>query len=322
MRKNASSRTSDSSTISSAYVSQLLERFKNQRVKEPTALNYHGIWKNFNKFLIRLDTRPDTWEEKVAWYAGYLIDSGFQSSTLKSYITAIKKTLESDGYEWQQDKLKLTLITGICRNLNDTVKIRLPIGNGLLELFLFEIERKFTENNQYYLEIMYKAFFLLLYYGLFRVGELATGRHPVQARDVHQSTNRKKLLFLLRSSKTHGRESRPQKVEIEGDPNLFACKNYYCPYLNTRDYLNARGCYIELTEPLFVFSDGSPVKPTNVRKLMKEIISAINLDPRFYNTHSFRIGRATDLYKAGYAVDVIKTLGRWKSNAIYKYLKL
>ena len=122
-------------------------------------------------------------------------------------------------------------------------------------MVLFEVERKFTETNQFYLETMYSAFLFLLYYGLFRVGELASGRHPVQARDIHQSTNKNKLLFILRSSKTHKKNSRPQRVEIEGEVNLQCAitENYYCPYLGTREYLQVRGPYTNTTD-LCLFS--------------------------------------------------------------------
>ena len=40
-----------------------------------------------------------------------------------------------------------------------------------------------------------------------------------------------------------------------------------------------------------------------------------------YDTHSLHIRRATDLYKSGSKVETIKQLGRWKSSAVYNYLK-
>ena len=76
------------------------------------------------------------------------------------------------------------------------------------------------------------------------------------------------------------------------------------------------------SDPLFIFSDGTPVAPHNVRKVLKLMLRSINLNPRLYDTHSFRKGRATDLFKAGYLVDQIKAMGCWRSNAIYKYLDI
>ena len=42
-----------------------------------------------------------------------------QSSTLKTYISAIKLVLESDGYECSNKTFKLATLTSVCKNLND-----------------------------------------------------------------------------------------------------------------------------------------------------------------------------------------------------------
>ena len=65
-----------------------------------------------------------------------------------------------------------------------------------------------------------------------------------------------------------------------------------------------------------------PVRPAHVRSILRRILKTINLNYRLYDTHSFRMGRATDLRKAGFSIEDIKELGRWRSNAVYKYLKL
>ena len=299
-----------------------MDKFKTQQHKKNTSRNYYNVWKNFNKFLIKLDYKPKTWEERTAWYGAYLVDKGIQSSTLRSYISAIKTTLTLDDYQWEDEKLKLAILTNACKNENDERQTRLPIQNGLLELILFEVERYFTKRNQPYLEILWRTLFLIAYHGLFRIGELATGDHPVQARDIHLAEGKDKILFILRTSKTHSTASKPQRITIEGNTNLDfrSNRNYFCPYIATREFLAARGDYEKLDDPLFIFKDGSPVKTHMARNLLKKMLRNINLNPALYGTHSFRIGRATDLQKTGYTVEQIKRLGRWKPNAVYKYL--
>ena len=144
---------------------------------------------------------PSSWEERVTLYCGYLVDRGSQSSTVKSYVSAIKKVLITDGYEWEDGKIILNAIVKGCKLKNDELKTRLPIRKKLLELILFEVERMYTGNSQIYLEKLYKALFIIAYYGLFRVGELTSGTHPVKARDVHVGSNKNKLLFVLYTSK-------------------------------------------------------------------------------------------------------------------------
>ena len=75
------------------------------------------------------------------------------------------------------------------------------------------------------------------------------------------------------------------------------------------------------TEPLFIFRDRNPVKANNVSNVLKKALSRMNLDSSLYSVHSLRIGRAMDLIKYGYSVEEVKRIGRWKSNAVYKYIR-
>ena len=59
----------------------------------------------------------------------------------------------------------------------------------------------------------------------------------------------------------------------------------------------------------------------NVRILLKQLIKNIHLNPDNYNTMSLRIGRASDLLKFGFSIETIKRMGRWKSNAVYRYIR-
>ena len=65
---------------------------------------YYNAWKNFNKFLVRLDQMPFTWERRVVMYCTFLIhERELKSTTIKSYISAIKAVLANDGYELSLD---------------------------------------------------------------------------------------------------------------------------------------------------------------------------------------------------------------------------
>ena len=125
-------------------------------------------------------------------FGAYLVDGGIQSSTLKSYFSVIKHILKQDGYMWNDNKVLLSSLVRGCRLENDRVKIRLPIQKGLLEMLLFELERKYgtQENHQPYLEHMFKAFFSLAYYGMLRVGELALGPHTIKANNIQWDTTK------------------------------------------------------------------------------------------------------------------------------------
>ena len=195
-------------------MNRIVESLSTQQHRNSTKSVYIGVWRSFNKFLIRLDEKPRTWEERVTLYVGYLVKKGMQSATIRSYISGIKAVIQEDGYEWSDKNAKLLALTKNCRLHNDLVKNRLPIQNGLLELILLQVEVMF--NKQIYLEIMWKCLFLIAYFGLFRVGELTLGSHTIKAKDIYVDKKHKKLKIYLYSSKTHGKESRPQSVKIQG----------------------------------------------------------------------------------------------------------
>ena len=71
---------------------------------------------------------------------------------------------------------------------------------------------------------MYKAIFVLAYYGLFRVGELTKGGHPVHITDVHVGRNKRKMQVILHTSKTHGLGDNLQKVKIESVDRKYELK--------------------------------------------------------------------------------------------------
>ena len=123
---------------------------------------YLCVWRQLNKFIINLDTSTTirlSWEERTALFGAYLVDKGVQSSTLKSYFSAIKHILKQDGYVWDDKKAALSSLMKDCELENDTLKVRLPIQKGLLEILLFELERYYNskKRHQPYLECMYKA---------------------------------------------------------------------------------------------------------------------------------------------------------------------
>lgn len=73
------------------------------------------------------------------------------------------------------------------------------------------------------------------------------------------------------------------------------------------------------SEQFFIFRDNSDMQTAQFRTVLKKMIGKVGLDPANYDTHSFHISRATDLFKMGNPIESIKKFGRWCSNSIYKY---
>ena len=178
---------------------------------------------------------------------------------------------------------------------------------------------------------MYSTLFATAYFGLFRVSELTTtnSNHAVKVCDVQLGQNKKKILFILCSSKTHGKFAHPQMIKIttkEFKNGQYShvpadARQSFCPYNMLRNFLTIRPKYRSKTEPFFVFKDFTPVMDVHMRSTLHLMLKLMGRQEDLFNCHSFRIGRSCDLLKFGVSVDTIKKLGRWSSNAVYAYLR-
>ena len=260
--------TSDSSVISSEYMNLVIEKLKQWKNRDSTKAIYHSIWKNFNRFVKRLDKKPKFWEDRVQLFCTFMVEKGVQSCTLKSYVSAIKSVLKDDGYEWDDNKVLLSSIMRGCHVINDRLQRRSPIKLSLLELLLFELDRLWN-GSQPYLELMYKTLFAISYYRLMRVGEVTKSTHVLKANDVHAGQNKDKILLILHSLKTHAEFMEPQEIRISTAMTDQHRQRHICPFKLIRAYLNARGGYRSTNEQFFIFANCLEVSAAQARSVLK-----------------------------------------------------
>ena len=304
--------------------------------RDTTKRNYYAVWKIFNEFFVQLEVKPSVWEDRLTLFVGYLIDQKKQSSTVKSYISAIKAVLKMNGVRVSEDMYLLSSLTKACHLKNDQIHTRLPIKKSMLSVLLKFARVHFESINQPFLSCLYRTLISTMYFGLFRISEMTKGSHPVLAKDVHIGTNKKKFLFILRTSKMHGRNMAPQLVKITSkdkkDKNHKkheshgSCRHKNidglpCPYSLLCQYAKLCGNYSSDTEPFFFFADKSPVTPWQFGIVLKTILCKAGFDHKFYGLHSLQMGRSSDLFKLGLSVETIKQLGRWRSNTVFCYIR-
>ena len=98
-------------------------------------------------------------------------------------------------------------------------------------------------------------------------------------------------------------------------------RKHPCPFQLLKEYIKFRGPRVDDREPFFAMTDKSPLTPQQMRLCLKQALLATGFDASLYGVHSLRIGRTTDLLKLGLSVETIKKLGRWRSNAVFRYLR-
>ena len=93
------------------------------KFRESTKKNYYGIWKSFNTFILRLDDMPQSWENHLILYIGFLIKEKRQSSMIKSYLSAIKAILGHIGMDISMNLYLLNSLTKACKLQNDKFRL-------------------------------------------------------------------------------------------------------------------------------------------------------------------------------------------------------
>ena len=121
-----------------------------------------------------------SWESRLTLYVGYLINKRKKSTTIKSYISAIRAVLEDINQPLNENKAVIKALTKACRLKNDRVYSHFPIKKQLLTAIINKLNT--ISISQPYLQIMYQAIFSAAYFGMFRVGEITYSNHVVKAK--------------------------------------------------------------------------------------------------------------------------------------------
>ena len=154
-------------TISTAVINNIINCLKNERNRDSTRKNYHAIWKIFSRFYLSLDNKPDSWEDCLVLFTGYLITKNRKVATVRSYISAIKTVLKEDDIVISEDRFLLNSLVKASRLCNNHVRIRFPVQKQLVHELLRQIDRQFTEAMQPYAQKLFMAMISTTYYGLF-----------------------------------------------------------------------------------------------------------------------------------------------------------
>ena len=193
---------------------------------------------------------------------------------------------------------------------------RLPITPVILE----QLRRIWNRDSSNHDHVMLWAVCCVGFFGFLRSGEMTTsevgefkpGQHlTVRDVTVDDINNPRVVSVRIKQSKTdpfrHGTSIVLSRTDLPP-----------CPVAALLAYLVVRG---NSDGPLFLFKGQPLTRPRLVSELRKALALA-GLEPEKYAGHSFQIGTATTAAACGVPVDVIKTLGRWKSQAYQLYIRI
>ncbi len=267
------------------------------------------------EFKSRLDEPVARWEDNISYYVVYLVGEGRAPSTIRSTISALKYQLLLDGEDLDLNYFLLNIMIKACENeklMKGQYTLRLPLNEDLLVRTIHAIE---LLNRDWFSKIMLTAIFVLAYYGLFRIGELVESVHEVRFDGMNVNERSGSCKVMLLSAKNHPRNRGLLVTNIQNKAeNALNVGKAVMHYFNLRPKTGPN-------VPFFITQKKKPVSKDMVRYWLRSALNSLGIRQHQYCTHSFRIGRATDLRKRGWTTARIMQEGRWKSNAVRTYLR-
>lgn len=288
---------------------------------QPSSLpTYKRAWKLYDQFLhstfhgvpMGLPISPPN----LALFIAYLFDNHYAPSTVKSYVSALGYSHKLSGFpDPSQAFFIMQMLKGYSK-LGARLDSRLPITLPILHKII-EAASRFSCSR--YQICQFQAMCSMAFYAFLRVGEMtSTKRHGPQPLQIHQvvklvnDSNSIVSLKLTFHDFKHNYNQPPFSIVITRAPT-------FCPVQLMLDYLALRG---NKPGPLFMTLLGHPVSRTTFTEQLSLALKFCGLNPARYKGHSFRIGAASHAADRGLSDTQIRVLGRWKSNAFHRYIRI
>ena len=281
-----------------------------------TQIAYKNAISAFNKFRLYHNFGIH-WPAKVPhvqYFISSCFEKGFSPATISSYCSGISFFHKINQLADPTSTFIIQKMLEGCRRSRKHNDNRAPISKQMLS----SICGKLPELCYNHYEILlFKAAFTLAYYGLLRVSEVVyTGPlhkdRPLQLSDVSYDTRNKTLILHIRKSKTDQTGNTFNLKIYPADKGNICCVNSVLLFMRARPKIEGH---------LLCHQNGDPLTRNQFAIVLTKCISKLGLAPEPFRTHSFRIGRTTDLYLEGVPTDTIKKLGRWHSNTFQKYIR-
>ena len=164
---------------------------------------------------------------------------------------------------------------------------------------------------------MFQAVYSLAYFGILRVNELVVNTvsqvgHVLFAKDVLFEPSSKALTICIRSSKTQ-QAGPPVRIRIHDSIDNISCFQL----IKELDQVRPKHCGL-----FFCHENGDPLTRSQFSGVLCKTLKHCGIMSGYYKSHSFRIGKASQLSVQGVLDDNIKIMGRWSSSAYKSYLRL
>ena len=280
-----------------------------------TQLTYKTALNSFTKFRVEyaLDATWPAPTKHLVLFLSFCFEKGYSPTTLYTYCSGISFFHKMKSWPDPTDKFIVKKILEGCRRTRKCVDTRMPICEILLEKICNILPQMCSTP---YECMLFTAAYTLTYFGLLRISEVVytsavQSSRPLLFTDIKtESTDT--ISIVIRTSKTN-QSGKPVKLRIHASNNTNIC----C-VKSVQRFLSARPAF---QGHFLCHNNKSPLTQYQFSAILSKSITHLGISSRNYKTHSFRIGRATDLAKNGVSSDTIKKMGRWNSDVLKKYIR-
>ena len=248
----------------------------------------------------------------VVSFIAFCFKKGYASSSITSALSAV-------SYIHKMHNLNDPTATFVVRKLlHGAAKLRPSCDQRapVTKVILHDLVRSAPHISIcYYNGVLISAMYLLAFHAFLRIGEIAV-TSTAQSSCVLQlnqiSLSSDKCTVVFHSYKHY--QGPPVYLVIPAHAD-----SSFCPIKAVRAYLAVRR---NAPGPLFIFPGGAPVTKTFFGDQLKKSLAWAGLSSECYKGHSFRIGAATTAAMQGISDEEIQRMGRWKSQAFKKYIRI
>jgi hypothetical protein len=320
-----------SSAQFSTSLQKKAEYYMDCSLAKSTRRTYASAWGMFLRFVALygvnniLQAHDSVRERSIVAFVIFCADQlKLSHSSISSYLCAIKYYFTR--YSGIQDALSFDngvpfsqlhlVLKGIRKTNSFTRSKRVPVTIDVLNTMIHVLAKGWFGP---YLDTMFKAIFLMAFFGFMRCGEFTSPndnfcfKSGLALLDIQlQSTS---LNITLRRSKT---DPCGKGVIIQ----LFPQGNDLCPIRAVQDYLKLRSTVDNHPKaPFFLMPSLKPLTRSDFVTHLQSVLQCIGRAGDNIQPHSFRIGAATTAAAAKVPDHVIKILGRWSSDTYQRYIR-
>ena len=238
-------------------------------------------------------------------FIAHLHKMGLSASSIITKMSAISYFHHLKGC---QDVVHSFLVQkALCglRKLNPSSDNRLPLTLSNLRQMVLHTTHV---TKSYYFSALLQSMLTLAFYGFLRPGEVTGHQHNLQMSNVSVIGNQITIKFL------HFKHHQGKPVSILIPPQ----GQDVCPVRTLQSYLKERGT---APGPLFCHKNFDPISYNTFNVWFRQLLILCGIKGQL-NLHSLRIGAATNASMRGVPSSKIKLMGRWKSSAYLRYIRI